>query len=275
MFEQTFKNIDDILRKDAGCSSELDYVEQTSWIIFLKYLDDFEQTRQNKAELSGQECASLLKPAFQWKAWAAPKDWAGRIDHHAARSGDDLKEFVDHELFPYLKQFKAEADSPDTIQYKIGEIFSEIKNKIQSGHNLREVINLADGLKFRSHADKHEMSCLYEHRIKNMGNAGRNGGEYYTPRPLIKTIIKVVQPKIGETVYDGAAGSAGFLCEAFDYLRQGGGLSTDDLETLQKRTFYGKEKKSLAYTVQHHEHDAARCGGSQYCPCQHAARKYS
>ena len=245
MFEQTFKNIDDILRKDAGCSSELDYVEQTSWIIFLKYLDDFEQERQDRAELSGQSCAPILKPEFQWKAWAAPKDWAGKIDHHAARSGDDLKEFVDHELFPYLKQFKAEADSPDTIQYKIGEIFSEIKNKIQSGHSLRDVIELADGLQFRSHANKHELSCLYEDRVKNMGNAGRNGGEYYTPRPL----IKAVQPKIGETVYDGAAGSAGFLCEAFDYLRQSGNLSTDDLETLQKRTLYGKEKKSLAYII--------------------------
>jgi type I restriction enzyme M protein len=249
MFEQTFKNIDDMLRKDAGCSSELDYVEQTSWILFLKYLDDFEQERQDRAELSGQSCAPILKPEFQWKAWAAPKDWAGKIDHHAARSGDDLKDFVDHELFPYLKQFKAEAEGPDTIQYKIGEIFSEIKNKIQSGHNLRDVIERVDELKFRSHAEKHEMSCLYEDKIKNMGNAGRNGGEYYTPRPLIKTIIKAVKPKIGETVYDGAAGSAGFLCEAFEYLRHSGELSSADLETLQKRTFFGKEKKSLAYVI--------------------------
>ena len=93
------------------------------------------------------------------------------------------------------------------------------------------------------------MSCLYEHRIKNMGNAGRNGGEYYTPRPLIKAMIKTVQPKIGETVYDGAAGSAGFLCEAFEYLRHSGELSSADLETLQKRTFFGKEKKSLAYII--------------------------
>lgn len=84
------------------------------------------------------------------------------------------------------------------------------------------------------------MSCLYEDKIKNMGNAGRNGGGYYTPRPLIKTIVKVVKPKIGETVYDGAAGSAGFLCEAFEYLRHSGNLSPDDLETLQKRTFFGR-----------------------------------
>jgi type I restriction enzyme M protein len=82
-----------------------------------------------------------------------------------------------------------------------------------------------------------------------MGNAGRNGGEYYTPRPLIKTIVKVVDPQIGETVYDGAVGSAGFLVEAFDYMRSSKDLSTKDIETLQKNTFYGKEKKSLAYII--------------------------
>ena len=124
-----------------------------------------------------------------------------------------------------------------------------MKNKIQSGYNLREVINLVDELRFRSQAEKHEMSHLYEDKIKNMGNAGRNGGEYYTPRPLIQTIVKVVAPRIGETVYDGAVGSAGFLCEAFEYLKNSKSLTTADMETLQKRTFYGKEKKSLAYII--------------------------
>ena len=93
------------------------------------------------------------------------------------------------------------------------------------------------------------MSHLYEGKIKNMGNAGRNGGEYYTPRPLIQCIIKVVAPKIGERVYDGAVGSAGFLCEAYNYLRNNPNLSTEDLETIQKKTFFGKEKKSLAYII--------------------------
>ena len=138
--------------------------------------------------------------------------------------------------------------SADTIEYKIGEIFIELKNRIQSGYNLREVINLIDELRFRSHTEKHEMSHLYEGKIQNMGNAGRNGGEYYTPRPLIKTIVKVVAPEIGNKIYDGAVGSAGFLCEAFEYLKAGK-LTTKDAETLQKKTFYGKEKKSLAYII--------------------------
>ena len=249
MFEQTFKNIDDILHKDAGCGSELDYVEQTSWILFLKYLDDLERDKKTAAELSGKKYSNIIVPDFQWNKWAAPKDKDGKLDHHSALTGDDLADFVNIKLFPYFKQFKKDAESADTIEYKIGEIFSELKNRIQSGYNLREVINRIDELRFRTHAEKHEMSHLYEDKIKNMGNAGRNGGEYYTPRPLIRTIIKVVDQKIGETIYDGASGSAGFLCEAFDYLMNIKKLSTSDITTLQKKTFYGKEKKSLAYII--------------------------
>ncbi|TWF44683.1 type I restriction enzyme M protein [Chitinophaga polysaccharea] len=248
MFEQTFKNIDDHLWKDAGCSSELDYVEQTSWILFLKYLDDLERSKEAEARLSGKTYAPIISDKYKWNVWACPKTKEGKLDNHKALTGDDLKDFVDGKLFPYLRKFRTTAEHPDTIEYKIGEIFHELKNKVQSGYNLREVVNRVDELRFRTHAEKHEMSSLYEDKIKNMGNAGRNGGEYYTPRPLIKTIIKVVAPKIGETIYDGAAGSAGFLVEAFEYLKQGK-LSTRDMETLQKKTFYGNEKKSLAYII--------------------------
>jgi type I restriction enzyme M protein len=228
---------------------ELDYVEQTSWVLFLKYLEDLENDKATAAELTGKAYSNILAPEFQWNTWAAPKDANGNLDHHAALTGDDLADFVNEKLFPYLKKFKADALTPDTIEYKIGEIFSELKNRMQSGYNIREVINRIDELRFRTHAEKHEMSHLYEDKIKNMGNAGRNGGEYYTPRPLIKTIIKVVAPEIGNTIYDGAVGSAGFLCEAFDYLMNSKKLTTTDITTLQKKTFYGKEKKSLAYII--------------------------
>jgi len=248
MFEQTFKNIDDILHKDAGCGSELDYVEQTSWVLFLKYLDDLEKDKATAAELTGKTYTNIIAPEFQWTKWAAPKLENGKIDHNAL-TGDDLVDFVNSKLFPYLKKIKTDAEHADTIEYKLGEIFSELKNRIQSGYNLREVVNLIDELRFRTHKEKHEMSHLYEGKIKNMGNAGRNGGEYYTPRPLIKTIVTVVAPEIGKTIYDGAVGSAGFLCEAFDYLKNSKKLSTVDTETLQKKTFYGKEKKSLAYII--------------------------
>lgn len=111
------------------------------------------------------------------------------------------------------------------------------------------MLEIVDGLRFGSQTEKHELSHLYEVKIRNMGNAGRNGGEYYTPRPLIRAMIKVVNPHIGQRIYDGAVGSAGFLCEAFDYLSSQPNLTTRQQETLQKHTFYGKEKKSLAYVI--------------------------
>jgi type I restriction enzyme M protein len=248
-FEQAFRNIDDVLRKEAGCTTELDYTEQTSWLVFLKYLDALEQDNADEAALDGKKYNYILEKQYRWESWAAPKSADGKLDHNTVLVGDDLRDFVNQKLFPYLYGFKQRASGPNTIEYKIGEIFGEIKNKIQSGYNLREIVEQIDELRFRSQQEKHELSHLYEAKIKNMGNAGRNGGEYYTPRPLIRAIVKVVKPQIGEKIYDGACGSAGFLCESFDHLKSHGDLKTKDLVTLQTKTFYGKEKKSLAYVI--------------------------
>ena len=247
-FEQAFRNIDDILWKEGGCSNELDYTEQTSWILFLKYLDDLEDVKRMTAELKGQKYTPIIEAAYRWPVWACPKTKEDKIDHHKALTGKDLVEFVDLQLFPYLRGFKEKATGPNTIEYKIGEIFGELNNKIKSGYNLREILEHVDGLHFRSQEEKHELSALYEGKIQRMGNAGRNGGEYYTPRPLIKAIVQVVDPQIGETIYDGAVGSAGFLCEAFAYMDRPG-ISTSNHKTLQEKTFYGKEKKGLAYVI--------------------------
>ncbi|RLS40273.1 MAG: SAM-dependent DNA methyltransferase [Planctomycetota bacterium] len=251
MFEQTFKNIDDVLWKDAGCTSELDYTEQTSWLLFLKYLNALENDKATEAALGGKKYSHILDAPYRWEAWAAPKGKDGKIDHNTALTGDDLIQFVNGKLFPYLHGFKAKAtDRPDTIEYKIGEIFGEIKNRIQSGYNLREIIDAIDELQFQSQTEKHELSHLYEAKIKNMGNAGRNGGEYYTPRPLIRAIVQVLNPRLGETIYDGAAGSCGFFCESFAFLKQTYPKRTTAQDRfLQESTFTGKEKKSLAYVI--------------------------
>lgn len=250
MFEQTFKNIDDILYKDAGADSELDYIEQTSWVLFLRYLDQLESEKADEAALEGKEYQYILDEQFRWPNWAMPKTADGKLDHHKAMTGPDLVQFVDLKLFPYLASFKQKAiDNPKSIEYKIGEIFSELKNKVKSGYNLREIIEMVDELPFGSSKDKHELSHLYETKIKNMGNAGRNGGQYYTPRPLIRAMIEVVNPQIGEKVYDAACGSAGFLCEAYAYMYERMEKTTTNLKILQEETFYGKEKKNLAYII--------------------------
>lgn len=248
MFEQSFKNIDNILHTDSGCGTELDYVEQTSWILFLKYLDDLEEDKKKASALSGKKYEYILSPEYRWDSWACPKSNNGKLDHNKALDWDDLKDFVNNRLFPYLKKFRAE--DANTIEYKIGEIFHELKNKISSGYKLREILNIVDSMHFRLYEEKHELSHLYEAKIKNMWNAGRNWGEYYTPRPLIKTIVKVVNPKIENTIYDWACGSAGFLVEAYNYLTENQSkLSSKEMEILQTKTFYGKEIKSLAYII--------------------------
>jgi type I restriction enzyme M protein len=171
MFEQAFKNIDDVLWKEAGCTTELDYTEQTSWLLFLKYLDGLEQDRALEAGLEGRKYSYILNEPYRWETWAAPKDKDGKPDHNKALTGDDLRDFVDQKLFPYLRNFTLKATGPNTIEYKIGQIFAEIKNKIQSGYNMRNIIDLIDELRFRSQTEKHELSVLYEDKIKRMGNA--------------------------------------------------------------------------------------------------------
>ena len=249
MFEQTFKNIDNAFREDDGCSTELDYAEQSSWILFLKWLDDYEKDKETKAKLENKQFKPTLKKEFQWSTWAVVKDKAGKVDFNKTLTGPDLKSFIDDKLFPYLKSFRNNTENTDTLEYKIGEIFHEIKNKLSDGYSIREVVDAVDNLEFKSSEQKHELSALYEEKIKNMGNSGRNGGEYYTPRALIKSIIQVINPKIGETIYDGAVGSAGFLIEAYEFMSKSKSLTTSELKTLQNKTFYGIEKISLAYVI--------------------------
>jgi type I restriction enzyme M protein len=109
MFEQAFKNIDDVLWKEAGCTTELDYTEQTSWLLFLKYLDDLEKDKRAEAALQGKAYTYILDKPCRWESWAAPKDKNGKLDHNRAMVGDDLRDFVNQKLFPYLHGFKQKA----------------------------------------------------------------------------------------------------------------------------------------------------------------------
>ena len=247
---QSFKQIDDILRKDDGLATALDYIEQTSWILFLKYFAETEATDAERAELAGKEHSYILDEKFRWSNWALPRTTNGDVDHDRKLLGDDLINFVNQELFPYLKSLRDTSDDQLSMQYKVGEIFGDITNRIRDGYNLREIIEIVDELRFRSSDEQHEMSEIYEGHIQQMGNAGRNGGEYYTPRSLITAMITVLDPKVGETIYDPACGSGGFLVEAYKYiLGKSENLSTSDMEFLQTKALLGKEKKGLPFII--------------------------
>lgn len=245
--QSEFKRIDNILHEDAGTNGANDYMAQMSWILFLKYLDDLEDIRRQEAIFSGIAYDPLFKREFQWDSWAAPKKSDGSPDLTAQMTGDDLIEFVNQSLFPYLKEFKNSTQDPKSLLYKIGEVFGEVSNKVQSGRNLREVIDVIDTLEFKTQDELDDLSALYEDRLKLMGGAGRSG-EYYTPRPLIQTMIKAIDPGIGHTIYDGAAGSAGFLTEAYVHMREKATTPTE-LNFLKNDTFFGKNKKPEPYLL--------------------------
>jgi len=219
-------------------------------VLFLCYLSSLEEDRKDEAELRGETYNHIIEEEYRWENWAMPKNAKGEYDQKNALTGADLIDFVDGKLFPYLRKFKlAHQENPQTLEYKIGEIFGELKNRVQSGYNMRDILEGIDTLPLKNSKDRHELSFLYETKIKNMGNAGRNGGQYYTPRPLIRAMIAVTDPQIGETIYDGAAGSCGFLCEAYEYLHTRMERTTGNLSKLQQHTLYGREKKSLAYII--------------------------
>jgi len=249
--QQNIDRITDILRRDDGISGAMHYTEQTSWILFLKFLDDYEAEKEEEAVLSGKEYVPVLDEEHQWSVWACPKDENGKLDLKKALSGDDLTEYVNKKLFSYLKGFGNALNADvKSFQYKIGAIFQYLDNKIASGHTLREVLDLIDELNFQSESDLFELSLIYENLLQNMGDAGGYAGEFYTPRPVVRAMVQALDPKAKETIYDGAAGSCGFLVEAFEHLKaQKKKLSAEEWDFIQKDTFYGYEKTSLAYVM--------------------------
>ena len=244
--------ITDILRRDDGISGAMHYTEQISWILFLKFLNDFEINKADEAILKGKEYEYVIRKDLRWENWACPKDGNGRLDVKRALTGSDLIEFVNKTLFDYLEKFKNNTNDPKSIKYKIGAIFEFLDNRIASGHTLREVLDIIDSLDFQSSDELFELSHIYENLLKGMGSDGGNSGEFYTPRAIIKAMVETINPQVGETIYDGAVGSAGFLVEAFKFMtskKKKEKLSASDWETIQTNTFYGQEKTSLGYVM--------------------------
>ena len=247
--EQRISRMTDILWKDDGINGALDYAGQISWIMFLKFLNDYELSKYNASLLTGEEYDYILAQEYRWDVWACPKKDDGKLDTVNALGGADLMEFVNDKLFMYLKKFRElHIDNAKSVQYKIGEIFGELHNRVANGNTLREVLDIMDSIHFDNSSEMYQLSLAYESILKNMASGGSNSGEFYTPRALVKTIVDVVNPQVGEKVYDPACGTAGFLVEANEHMRQGN-LSTDDLQKLKTDTFNGIEKTSLSFAM--------------------------
>ena len=253
--ESKINRITDILRRDDGISGAMHYTEQISWVLFLKFLADLEESKAEDAELDGETYTYILNEKYRWQNWAVLKV-DGKKDIINSKSGDDLLDFVNKELFPYLKGFKSISENPKSIKYKIGAIFEFLDNRIANGHTLREVLDIIDEMDFHNQSDLFQLSLIYEKLLKDMGSDGGNSGEFYTPRPLIKVITDVINPQIGQSIYDPAVGSCGFLIEAYNHIRytdvqnnKQRELSTDQLKFLNEDTFFGNEKTPLSYVM--------------------------
>ncbi len=243
------KSARDIMRKDKGLNGDLDRLPMLTWIMFLKFLDDLERIDEDKAAMAGRDHNPFIKPPYRWRDWAAPEDGI---------TGDDLIAFVNQQeavlpngkkgkgLFAYLKSLRGDdgTDRRDTI----ARVFEGTVNRMINGYLLREVVNKVNGIHFNSSEEIHTLSRLYESMLREMRDAAGDSGEFYTPRPVVRLMVEVTDPRIGETVLDPAAGTGGFLVEAFSHLSKQA-KTVKDREVLQSRTIFGGEPKPLPYLL--------------------------
>jgi type I restriction enzyme M protein len=243
------KSCRDIMRKDKGLNGDLDRLPMLTWVIFLKFLDDAERLREAEAELSNITFAPAIEPPYRWRDWAA---------NPAGITGDDLIAFINQDeairpdgtrgvgLFAYLRSLRGE--SGGERRDVIATVFRGTTNRMTSGYLLRDVINKIDKIHFTSSEEIHTLSQLYESMLKEMRDAAGDSGEFYTPRPIVKFVVRIMDPKIGEKILDPACGTGGFLVETLVHLNEKA-KTTSDYELIQKSSLFGGEAKSLPYLL--------------------------
>ena len=243
------KSARQIMRKDKGLNGDLDRLPLFTWILFLKFLDDMEITAEEEAKLSGKKYQPVIAPPYRWRDWAAKADGI---------TGDELLKFISQDetmrpdgvkgagLFAYLRALSSE--SGKSRQDVIANVFKGVTNRMESGYLLRDVVNKVSGIHFTASEEMHTLSRLYENMLREMRDAAGDSGEFYTPRPVVKFMVDVTNPVLGETVLDPACGTGGFLVEAYDHLAAAC-KSVPDRTKLQKESLFGQEAKSLPYML--------------------------
>ncbi len=242
------KSCRDIMRKDKGLNGDLDRLPMLTWIMFLKFLDDMEEIRKEEANLAGKKFRQAIEPPYRWRDWAAKPD---------GMTGAELIAFINQEeavrpdgkkgagLFAHLRGLQStNGDRRDVI----AKVFEGTVNRMINGYLLRDVVNKVNEIHFASQDEIHTLGHLYESMLREMRDAAGDSGEFYTPRALVKFIVTAVDPRLGETVLDPAAGTGGFLVEAFEYLRKQS-KKAEDFTRLQKGTLHGIEPKPLPYLL--------------------------
>jgi len=243
------KSARDIMRKDKGLSGELDRLPMLTWIMFLKFLDDAEHLRETEATLEGKRLAPAIEPPYRWRDWAAKPEGV---------TGDELIAFINQDeavrpdgtrgagLFASLRSLQG-ADGGDRRDV-IAAVFRGTVNRMINGYLLRDVLNKINTIHFTSSDEIHTLGLLYEAMLKEMRDAAGDSGEFYTPRPVVRFITTAVDPRLGETVLDPAAGTGGFLVAAFEHLKEQC-QTVEHHQKLQRGTLFGVEAKPLPYLM--------------------------
>ena len=238
-----------IMRKDKGLNGDLDRLPMLTWIMFLKFLDDLEQMRETEAVLEGKDFQPAIEPPYRWRDWAAVE---GGV------TGDELIAFINNDeairpdgsrgpgLFAYLRAMQG-ANGGDRRDV-IATVFKDLHNRMINGYLLRDVIDKVNGIHFNASEEIHTLSRLYETMLREMRDAAGDSGEFYTPRPVVRFMVEVTNPQLGETILDPACGTGGFLVEAYNHLEQQC-QTVEDRETLQASSLYGGEAKPLPYLL--------------------------
>ena len=226
------KSIQNIMRQDKGLNGDAQRIEQLGWMIFLKIFDD----KDIEMELFDDDYVSPIPSEFQWRNWAADDE---------GMTGDELLDFIDNKLFPGLKSLPTAATDKRALLVK--EVFEGNNNYMKSGTLIRQVINKLNEIDFNSSHDRHLFGEIYETILKELQSAG-NSGEFYTPRAITQFVTEMVDPKLGETVFDPACGTGGFLVNAIEYIRKNEVKSVEDREVLQ-HSIKGIELKPLPHML--------------------------
>lgn len=242
------KSICDIMRR-GGAAGALQYVPELTWMLFLRILDEREEQELHAANAVGENFSPSLVAPYRWRDWAAPHG-TKRVELQMGGALGAVKQFVDGELLPYLRELKNQTHATPR-QKVISKVFSSVeRTRIDTERNLLDILDKVDALS-EAHVDKTHLftlSQVYEGLLLNMGAKNNDGGQFYTPREVIRAIVRVVNPQIGGTVYDPCCGTGGFLAETFEYM-QPSAASGDAIENIKTRTFYGREKENLVYPI--------------------------
>ena len=243
------KTVCDVLRR-SNCAGALQYVPELTWLLFLRFLDEREEREAREDAALGRRYEESIPEPYRWRDWAAPDGVKRNLLQHGAEQS--VFGFLENDLLPYLHALGSNGGTPR--QRLIGQILSSVNGtRVDTERNFYDVVDLVDEIRQGAISDQHlfPLSSAYEGLLLSMGEKNNDGGQFFTPREVVRAMVRVVNPQVGETVFDPCCGTGGFLAQAYEQMRANlpSEATGEALERLSADTFYGTEKDTLVYPI--------------------------